>query len=162
LLNAARNRSRELLAVNGNKFGLNPVLQMRLWHAHCRSVLEYGCPLWGPSLSADRAAELGLEWGTASAFVRGELGPRTLAARRDELTLRLFGELIDFGGDRLAARVIRARFDEVRDGQAVRSWCSHIVPLLQLYDLHDVLESGGTGTRSRKDWLDRVIGCTAM
>jgi hypothetical protein len=168
LLNAARNRTRELLCVNGNKFGLNPLLQMRLWHAYCRSVLEYACPLWGVDLSADRASELetlqlryaksvlGVEWGTASAFVRGELGLRTLSSRRDELTLRLFGELLDFGDDRLVSRVIRARYLQSYDGDAKHSWCNKIKPLLHRYGLDSVWETGSTGVTSREQWSNTV------
>lgn len=168
LLNAARGRTRELLYVNGNKFGLNPVLQMRLWNAYCRPILEYACPLWGPRLSTDTAhdletvqlryakAALGLEQRTASAFVRGELGIRTLAARRDELTLRMFGELLCHSkDDRLSARVIRARWLDAREGRAPRSWCAAVQPILERYGLESTWEAGIGGV-SMDAWRKRV------
>ena len=133
LLRAARNRSREVLWANGNHLGLRPKLQVRLWNALCRPLLEYGSVLWGPLIPLELRAELervqtrfakamlGLPVSASGVFARCEAGMRPLESRRDELALRLFGELMLDTSQRLVSQIVRYRWQQARDAQSVQT-----------------------------------------
>lgn len=58
---------------------------------------------------------LGVPVSTCDVFVRGELGMRTLASRRDELTMRMFGDLLStHNSHRLVAKIVRHRLTQAR------------------------------------------------
>ncbi len=58
---------------------------------------------------------LGVPLSTCDVFVRGELGMRSLASRRDEVTLRMFGELLsEHNSNRLVARVVQHLLSQAR------------------------------------------------
>ena len=144
-------RARDLLWSTGNRYGLPTALQLSVWRAVCRPLLEYGCPLWSPDVSDDQCVQLealqlqfarsalGLPMTTSGVFVRGELGLLPLAAHRDELTLRFFGHaLVDIeharahpdAPSRLVTRVLAARLAQAHDGTAAMSWCTRERPVL--------------------------------
>ena len=169
LISAARNRTRELLYANGNQLGLSAPLQVRLWNTMCRPILEYGCALWGPELSADLSRQieslhthhakssLGLPTHASSFVVRGELGIHTLASRRDLLALRLFGDMLCSSDNRLAARIIRSRLKAARASASNNTlnqhygWCAHMLQVLNKYDLSEYWWSDIT--IDKKEWL---------
>ena len=76
-------RARDLLWSTGNRYGLPTALQLRVWCAVCRPLLEYGCPLWSPDVSDDQCVQLealqlqfarsalGLPMTTSGVFIRG-------------------------------------------------------------------------------------------
>ena len=84
---------------------MSPNLQSRLWLSLSFPQVEYAAPLWSPEISQAQADKLellqcmlarrtlGVSDSTPQAFVRGELGLRTLQSHRDELVLRFFGRL---------------------------------------------------------------------
>jgi len=156
LLRGLKGKSTELLWANGNRNGFAPLLQMNVWNALCRPLVEYGCVLWHCSIADDRSDALeveqlrfakntlGVAQSTPTAFVRGELDLPSLASHRDELTLRAFGETMsgslypasrDPLSVRLVTRVVRHRMRQARAGQAPMSWCTEVKPLFRAYDL---------------------------
>jgi hypothetical protein len=153
-LAACRARSQRLLWANGNRYGISPALQSRLWAGTCRPQLEYGCALWSPQITKHQAqlleevqhgfacSTLGVVHSTSRAFVRAELGLLPLSARRDELTLRTFGVIMCMTSARLVHRVVRRRLEQARAGGAKRSWCSRILRLFTRYGLDEHWRSG--------------------
>ena len=156
MLRGLKGKSTELLWANGNRNGFAPLLQMSVWNALCRPLVEYGCVLWHCSIADDRSDALeveqlrfakntlGVAQSTPTAFVRGELDLPSLASHRDELTLRAFGETMsgslypasrDPLSVRLVTRVVRHRMRQARAGQAPMSWCTEVKPLFRAYDL---------------------------
>jgi len=162
---ATKGRGLRLLWSHGNRYGLYPALQMRLWHATCRPLLEYGCALWGTQLSKDlyksldrlqtkhAKSVLGLDdvLFTPNAFVNAELGLCSISSRRDELTLRVFGSIMSQDpAHSLVARVVRHRLAQARasDSQsacASQSWVQLIRPVFKRYKLDGAWITGDVG-----------------
>ena len=162
LLTACRWRAARLLWANGNRHGTAPGLQVRLWSAVCRPQLEYGCALWGTQLSGKQrrklesaqhefaCSALGLAHNTTREFIQAELGLLPLSARRDELTMRVFGVIMCMPSTRLVHRVVRRRLLQVHAGSAAQSWCALIRPLFVRYNLDARWRSGAVG--DEKAW----------
>jgi hypothetical protein len=191
LLRLARNSSREVLWANGNRLGLRPKLQVRLWSALCRPRLEYGSVLWGPAISGDLSddlervqtrfakAMLGLPVCASDVFARTEAGMRPLSSRRDELALRLFGELLidpkPGSPQRLVCQMVRQRLIQAREAcrsasasspcaprppsghrflPGAKSWCMSMRAVCVRYGLLDCWERG-VGACTVQEWRVR-------
>src|SRR3978361_1640022 len=84
---------------------------------------------------------LGLNNGTANAFIRGELGLCSLQSHRDELVLRFFARLCNTSPHRLVGHVFREKMEQARRGLTERGWCVS-VRQVQKYDMDDVWQTG--------------------
>jgi len=163
IVRATKGRGQRLLWAHGNRYGLYPALQMRLWHATCRPLLEYGCALWGSQLSDKQCRRidslqttyarsvLGLDDMSfvSDAFVNAELGLCSLSSRRDELTLRMFGSILSMSpAHSLVTRVVRHRLSQAvtsDDHTARKSWVQLIRPVFERYGLLDAWTTGDVG-----------------
>ena len=159
LYKGAEARGHELLRLHGDKHGLSPLLQSRLWLSLCAPILEYAAPIWSPQLSKTQARRLevlqcnlarralGLPDGSPQCFVRGELGLRSLQSHRDELVLRFFGRLCCTPEHRLLSHVFRHRLTQAREGHAKHGWCTAIKPLMEQYGLDSYWHNGSVNER---------------
>jgi len=86
-----------------------------IWMSLVRSIVEYGCEIWGEKGSTE-VEKLQLDMGkkilrcgsrTNEEVVRGELGWERQKARYDELRLRYWGKIVRMPGDRLVKIVYK-------------------------------------------------------
>ena len=126
-----------------------------IWMSVVRSILEYGCEVWGDR-SLEDFESLQVEMGkrilrcssrTNSAVVRGELGWETVKARRDEMRLRYWAKLTKMGPERMARKVYdlgRTKLlSSLERGEAPEpGWCVYTRSLLIELGLEEVWSSG--------------------
>ena len=151
-----------MVAAAGVSRGLFSVrTAIRLWKVLVRSVLEYGCELWGlgewqaaESLQAEAGRViLRVMPGTSHAAIRGELGWQLFQARRDDLVVRWWSRLLRINGapsTRLVVQMYRAELSSgrrdagappvreptsKRDRSRTRSWSMYVHQLLQEHGL---------------------------
>ena len=144
--------------------------------------------LWGPRLPEYLSRELegvqtrfaknvlALPLTTSDVFARSELGLRSLASRRDELTMRLFGELMQPTNTRLVARVVQHRLQQARAALApapdsgverraapekgagarslpgTRSWCAAVRDVFVRPRMLECWEAGVGGEFDKDQW----------
>jgi hypothetical protein len=120
-----------------------------VWKSLVRSVLEYGCEVWGDK-RRDDIEELQVEMGKrilrcgsrmSAEVVRGELGWERMRARRDEMRLRYWGRVIRMGEERIVRQIYRASRNRMereereieRGGRESRTptWCHYTRELLK-------------------------------
>ena len=137
---------------------MSPKLANVIWMSVVRSILEYGCEIWGDRSLEDFEA-LQIEMGrrilrcssrTNSVVIRGELGWETVRARRDEMRLRYWAKLVSMEDDRMARKVYnlgRAKLHEslARGETPEPSWCVYTRSLLVELDLEENWRSESVG-----------------
>lgn len=151
-----------IVAAAGLNRGLFSVrTAIRLWKVLVRSMLEYGCELWGlgdwkaaESLQAEAGRViLRAMPGTSHAAIRGELGWQLFQARRDYLVVRWWSRLLRINGAssrRLVVQMYRAELSggcrdagappegepkSKRDPYHTLSWSVYVHQLLQEHGL---------------------------
>ena len=119
-----------------------------IWMALVRSIVEYGCEVWGERTCTD-IENLQLYMGkkilrcssrTNEEVVRGELGWERQKARFDELRLRYWGKIIRMTEDRIVKKVYkesRARLEQEEKkregGEEIKitdTWCKYTRDLM--------------------------------
>jgi hypothetical protein len=136
-LKKARENMRKALGMGVGKGVLSVQEGRGVWEALVRSVLEFGCEVWGGCVWGE-AEKLQLRFGKrilrgssgmANEVVLGELGWWTLKGRRDFLRLKYWGVLRGMKYDRITRvvyEVSRTRFDRGVDGN---NWCAYTYKL---------------------------------
>ena len=119
-----------------------------IWMSLVRSIVEYGCEVWGEKTYVD-IENLQVQMGkkilrcssrTNQEVVRGELGWENQKARYDELRLRYWGKIIRMTDDRVVKQVYKAskvRMEQEEEkkarGEEIQStdtWCKYTRELM--------------------------------
>ena len=116
---------------------MTPRLANIIWTSLVRSLLEYGCEIWGEESVID-FEKIQLAMGkrilrcgsrTVQEVVRGELGWERQKARRDEMRLRYWAKIIRMEDDRIVKMIYRAsrnrmeREEAVEGNEVTMTWC---------------------------------------
>ena len=126
-----------------------------IWMSLVRSLLEYGCEIWGER-SVIAFEKLQLEMGKrilrcgsrmSEEVVRGELGWERQKARSDEMRLRYWAKIIRMEDDRIVKTIYRASRDRLEreeesltQGEEViltKTWCYYTRKLLKKLNLEE-------------------------
>ncbi len=169
LVSAVRRRASDLVLSGCSMNELDARCSARLWNTLARPILEYGAETWLPTATQADELErvqahysrrvLGCANGVPRAFACGELGFRSLAARRDELRLRYWQRLRSVPPERLLARVFRQRVSDVQrdEPRCRRSLCHSLMVSLREYELDEHWEQASTEPPPDADqWVSMV------
>jgi hypothetical protein len=134
-----------------------------IWMSLVRSILEYGCEIWGEGSFADleklqtamgkRILRCGSRM--TGEVVRGELGWERHIARRDEMRLRYWAKLVRMDDERIAKiiyKTSRRRLEREEEARLplTRTWCKYTRDLLKELHLAEVWQTEAVG--SEEDW----------
>lgn len=127
-----------------------------IWMSLVRSIIEYGCEIWGEKGSPE-VEQLQLYMGkkilrcgsrTNEEVVRGELGWERQKARYDELRLRYWGKILRMTEDRLVKIVYKESHQRLEEEERKRergeettstdTWCKYTKELLGELQLGNV------------------------
>ena len=113
---------------------------LNLWESLVRSVVEYGCQIWGDEawLEGEKLLHdagrriLRCASNASLPAIRGELGLWTLRGRRDLKKLMYFAHILSLPDDRL---VKQAYYLSKKRKDLKSNWCGRIKQILAKYDL---------------------------
>jgi hypothetical protein len=145
---ARRNMTRSMAM--GIKGGfLTPRLANILWMSLVRSIIEYGCEIWG-NTSSTHLEKIQLDMGKrilrcgsrmSEEVVRGEMGWERQKARSDEMRLRYWAKIIRMEDDRIVKRIYRESRNrmekeevEKRENENIKmtkTWCMYTRNLMR-------------------------------
>ena len=109
-----------------------------LWKALVRSILEYGCEIWGDAELPD-FEKLQVEMGRrilrcnstlTNEVVLGELGWERMKARRDEMRLRYWSKIVRMQDHRIPKIIYRQSKIRLEAGSPTPTWCRYTKALL--------------------------------
>jgi len=120
-----------------------------LWKALVRSVLEYGCEIWGEGAFSD-LEKIQIEMGRkilrcnstlTNEVVLGELGWETMKARRDEMRLRYWAKIVRMQEHRIPKIVYRQSKTRLEMEDPPPTWCKYTRDLLYRIGLGEYWET---------------------
>ena len=134
-----------------------------IWMSLVRSIIEYGCEIWGEGCFVD-LEKLQIAMGKrilrcgsrmTEEVVRGELGWERHIARRDEMRLRYWAKLLRMGDERTAKiiyRTSRRRLEQEEEAMLplTKTWCKYTRDLLTELNLAEFWQTEAVGTEG--DW----------
>jgi hypothetical protein len=132
---------------------MTPRLANIIWTSLVRSLLEYGCEIWGEKNIIDYE-KIQLAMGkrilrcgsrTSEEVVRGELGWERQKARRDEMRLRYWAKITRMDDDRIVKMIYRASRNRMEREEAVegsevkmtKTWCLYTRTLMKKLNLEE-------------------------
>ena len=147
LAKAKRNMTQALaMGIRGGFMSMR--LAKIIWTSLVRSIIEYGCEIWGDKDITDfekLQVQMGkriLRCGSrmSEEVVRGELGWERQKARGDEMRLRYWGKIVRMSDDRIVKRIYREsknRLEREEDEQKhnddvvlTKTWCKYTKKLM--------------------------------
>jgi hypothetical protein len=154
-----------------------------IWKSVVRSVLEYGCEIWGESV-LPQFEKIQLEMGRKilrcgprmnGEVIQGELGWWSMRARRDELRLRYWRKILEMEPERIPRLLYeqsRTRLEaEIKeDNIRTKTWCEYTKRLLDELGLTvywrenkvpdeakwESLVEERIQAREQKKWLEKI------
>jgi hypothetical protein len=134
-----------------------------IWMSLVRSIIEYGCEIWGDGRFVD-LEKLQIAMGKrilrcgsrmTEEVVRGELGWERHVARRDEMRLRYWAKLVRMGDERIAKTIYkssRRRLEQEEEAllPLTKTWCKYTRDLLTELHLVEIWQTEAVGTE--EDW----------
>ena len=114
-ISKAKRNMTQVLAMGVSGGFMSSRLANIVWMSLVRSILEYGCEIWGEKEMIEfekLQVEMGkriLRCGSrmTEEVVRGELGWERQKARRDEMRLRYWAKIVRMDDDRMVKRIYR-------------------------------------------------------
>jgi hypothetical protein len=166
----ARRNMVQALAMGITGGFMTPRLSNIIWMSLVRSIIEYGCELWGDEKFVE-LEKLQLEMGkrilrtgiaTSEEVVRGELGWERQRTRMDEMRLRYWGKITRMGEDRIVKIVYnnsRAVLENEEQEQKhnpsmtlTKTWCKYTRDLLFSLNFHEEWKANKVDA----DWEDEI------
>ena len=124
-----------------------------VWKSLVRSIIEYGCEIWGDKKFVD-LEKLQLAMGKrilrcgsrmSDVVVRGELGWERQKARHDEMRLRYWGKIVNMKEDRTVKIIYRTSRERLereeaqkandQSVQVTNTWCTYTKNLMRKLNL---------------------------
>lgn len=166
ILAKAKRNMTQALAMGISGGFMNVRLANIIWMSLVRSLIEYGCEIWGDGEFVE-LEKLQVAMGKrilrcgsrmTEEVVRGELGWERHKARRDEMRLRYWGKIVRMSDDRIPKiiyKVSRHRLEQ-EEADAVpfedmtRTWCTYTRKLLKSLHLETQWNTETVG--SEEEW----------
>jgi hypothetical protein len=169
LAKARRNMTQALtMGITGGF--LTPRLSNIIWMSLVRSIIEYGCELWGDE-SFVEFEKLQLEMGkrilrtgktTPDEVVRGELGWERQRTRMDEMRLRYWGRITKMKEDRIvkivynnSKEMLEQEENELKHNPEMKlteTWCKYTRDLLYSLNFHEQWRTN----KVEPEWEDEI------
>jgi len=138
-----------------------------IWTSLVRSIIEYGCEIWGEREFVD-FEKLQLEMGRrilrcgsrmTEEVVRGELGWERQKARRDEMRLRYWAKIVRMGDERIVKciyKASRSRLErEEEEGEIkTKTWCKYTRELMKQLHLEEQWQTEQVGPE--EEWNELI------
>jgi hypothetical protein len=156
----ARSVANLLVALGMHSHGFSVPAALRLFESLVMPHLQFGCQVWEPSKTTAMNFErtqsrayariLGCLNSTSLAYLRTELGQKSIYNRRKQIQLRFFGKLKGDSESKpmLSSDIFRLRFCDMNSHpQRVRGWVPMMQGVLSDFDLEeywstDILSGG--------------------
>jgi len=140
----AKRNMTQVLAMGVSGGFMSSRLANIVWMSLVRSILEYGCEIWGEKEMIEfekLQVEMGkriLRCGSrmTEEVVRGELGWERQKARRDEMRLRYWAKIVRMDDDRMVKRIYRVSRNRLEREEAeereikTKTWCKYTKELM--------------------------------
>ena len=138
-----------------------------IWTSLVRSIIEYGCEIWGDHPTPD-LEQLQLQMGKrilrcgkkmTEEVVRGELGWERQKSRGDEMRLRYWAKIVKMTDDRMVKIVYRTSKDRLEREESERvpittTWCKYTKELMRKLNLEEEWYTEEVGTE--EEWNNKI------
>jgi hypothetical protein len=168
ILAKARRNMTQALAMGISGGFMTARLANIVWMSLVRSILEYGCEIWGERDLID-FEKLQLQMGRrilrcgsrmTEEVVRGELGWERQKARRDEMRLRYWAKIVRMGNQRIVRRIYNAsrsrleREESDRSTIVTKTWCKYTRDLMKELHLEEQWHTEQVGPE--EEWNELI------
>ena len=167
ILKKAKRNMTQSLAM-GIKGGFMTIrLANTIWTSLVRSIVEYGCEIWGDRPVPD-LEKLQLQMGKrilrcgkkmTEEVVRGELGWERQKSRGDEMRLRYWSKIVKMTDDRIVKRIYRVSRNRMEREESERipitsTWCKYTRDLMMKLNLEEEWYTEEVGTE--EEWNHKI------